>query len=133
MSLSMSQMMTYQTSSKTQEQLMSPLAEVIGHSLKKEPHVLKNLYLKIRYNFECKMKMTDAQDKQKLQQPLLLYNDCIELRSYAFIEELSISEQHRQERLNKVKSLMLNPAKLDVNPQQGKEQRDSKDQQRAKR
>ena len=42
------------------------LAEVIGHSFNKEPHVLKNLYLTKKYNFECEMIMTDAQEKQTL-------------------------------------------------------------------
>ena len=37
-----------------------PVAEVIGHSFNKKPHILNNLYLKMSYNFECERQFINA-------------------------------------------------------------------------
>ena len=36
------------------------MAEVIGHSFNKKPHILKNLHFKMKYNFECERVFVDA-------------------------------------------------------------------------
>ena len=37
-----------------------PVAEVIGHSFNKKTRIIKNLYLRMNYNFDCEREFVNA-------------------------------------------------------------------------
>ena len=77
--------------------------------------------------------MTESKDQRKLWEPLQLYDDCIELRAYIFVDDLLMNEQQKLDRELKIKAIMRNPFRDLGNMQQDQSQRDSRDQARAKR
>ena len=77
--------------------------------------------------------MTDSHDQRRLWEPLHLYDDCIELRAYIFVDDLLMNEQQRLDRELKIKAIMRNPFRDLGNMQQDQSQRDSRDQARARR
>ena len=57
------------------------------------------------------IKMTQSEDQLNQWEPLELYEDCIELRVYTLLQDLSLNIQQQQERILKIRVLLQDPRK----------------------
>ena len=75
-----------------------PVAEVIGHSFNKKSHILKNLFIKMQYNFNCDREFVNA---------MRMYNNAkpsLKEEIYHYIFLLNKKEKGIIDELLKVKS-----------------------------
>ena len=70
-----------------------PVAEVIGHSFNKKSHILKNLFIKMQYNFNCDREFVNAvrmynNAKPSLKEEIYHYIFLLDKKEKGILDEL---------------------------------------------